>query len=85
MKRHGMYYLFWSICDGRCGCYDWRTFVFGGKTFDKIDLHAPLTMLRGHAVEIVQDNAGTDYLLSVYYPNNGISAVKLKWLEVGRD
>ena len=85
MKKGDMYYLFWSICDGRCGAYDWRTFVFAAKDFEKLDLYAPITMLKGHAVEIVQDDCGNDYLLSAYYPQNGISAIKLKWLQVGRD
>lgn len=80
MKKDGCYYLFWSIFDGENGCYDNRTFVFASKTIDGFDGKAPLTVLKAHAPEIVRDNDGSYYLLSVFYPGNGISAVKLKWI-----
>ena len=80
LKRAGVYYLFWTIYDGRNGCYDNRTMVFAGESFEELYSSAPVTMLRAHAPEIVMDPNGDSYLLSVFYPNNGISAVKLKWV-----
>lgn len=79
LKRGDYYYLFWSIWDGRNGSFDQRTMVFAGKTFEDLRNSAPITMLDGHAPEFVKDDNGDYYMLSVYYPNNGISAVKLKW------
>ncbi len=79
-KRNGVYYLLWTVYDGRNSCYDYRTFVFAGETFEELFDFAPITMLKAHAPEIVTDSDGNCYLLSVYYPQNGISAVKLKWI-----
>lgn len=78
-KRDGVYYLFLCIWDGRNGAYDERTFVFASDTIDGLKDTAPVTVLDAHAPEIVEDTDGTSYLLSVFYPENGISAVKLKW------
>jgi hypothetical protein len=79
MKRGKYYYLLWCICDGRCGCYDNRTFVFASDTIDGLADTAPIAMLPGHAPEIITDDSGS-YLLSVYYPENGISAAKIDWV-----
>lgn len=79
-RKNGIYYLLWSVYDGRNGCYDNRTFVFAGHTLAELYNAAPITVLQAHAPEIVTDTDGTDYLLSVFYPHNGISAVKLKWV-----
>lgn len=79
-KRDGVYYLLWTVYDGRNSCYDYRTMVFAGETIEELFDFAPITMLKAHAPEIVTDVDGTCYLLSVYYPQNGISAVKLKWI-----
>ena len=79
-KKDGIYYLLWSVYDARNSCYDYRTMVFAGETFEELSKFAPLTMLKAHAPEVVADSDGNYYLLSVYYPNNGISAVKLKWI-----
>ncbi|MFA6948257.1 MAG: hypothetical protein WCQ72_04690 [Eubacteriales bacterium] len=78
-KRKGYYYLAWSIYDGRNGCYDERTFVFASETPDCFCGEAPITMLEAHAPEFVSDESG-DYILSVFYPYNGISAAKLEWI-----
>jgi hypothetical protein len=78
MKKDGFYYLFWSLWDGRNGCYDERTLVFAAETLAGLRTAAPLTMLRGHAPEIVEAD-GAWYFLSVFYPSNGISAIKLNW------
>ncbi len=78
-KRDGIYYLLWCMYDARGGCYDHRTMVFAGETFEELFSSAPITMLNAHAPELVFDEDGDAYLLSVYYPENGISAVKLKW------
>ena len=78
-KRNGIYYLFLCIWDGKNGAYDERTFVFASETLEGLRGTAPVAMLDAHAPEIVEDADGTAYLLSVYYPENGISAVKLKW------
>lgn len=80
MKRDGIYYLFWTIFDDRNSCYDNRTLVFAGETIDELGEFAPVTMLKAHAPETVTDSDGDSYLLSAYYPHNGISAVKLKWV-----
>ena len=79
MKRGGYYYLLWCICDGRCGCYDNRTFVFAAETIDGLKNTAPIAILPAHAPEIITDESGS-YLLSVYYPENGISAARLEWI-----
>lgn len=79
-KREGIYYLLWTIYDGRNSCYDYRTLVFAGESLEELFDSAPLTMLKAHAPEVVTDSDGTCYLLSVYCPTNGISAVKLKWI-----
>ena len=77
-KRKGFYYLMWAIWDERCGCYDHRSFLFGARTLEGLANTAPLTMLNAHAGEIYSDVSG-DYLLSVYYPENGISIAPLRW------
>ncbi len=79
-KRNGFYYLLWCFFDNRNGCYDNRTMVFAADTIEGLYNTAPITMLRGHAPEIVVDDDGECYFLSVYYPQNGISAVKIKWV-----
>ncbi|MBR6765403.1 MAG: family 43 glycosylhydrolase [Clostridia bacterium] len=77
-KRKGYYYLIWAIWDNRAGCYDHRSFVFGARTLDGLADTAPLTMLSAHAGEYHFDESG-DYVLSVYYPVNGISVAPLVW------
>lgn len=79
LKKDGIYYLFVCIWDGNNGDYDERTFVYASETIEGIDKGAPITMLRAHAPEIVKDSDGTYYILSVFYPQNGISAAKLIW------
>ncbi len=79
MKRGEYYYLLWCIYDGRNGAYDSRTFVYAAKDIRELGQHAPITMLDAHAPEIAFD--GEDYyLLSVFYPENGISAAKLEFI-----
>lgn len=75
-RRKGFYYLMWAIYDGRAGTYDHRTYVFGARTLEGLACSAPLTMLPAHAAEIYSDESG-DYLLSAFYPENGISAAPL--------
>ena len=79
MKRNGVYYLFWSICNGENGCYDNRTLVFASKTIEGFRNTAPITMIKAHAPEIVTDSNGDTYILSVFYPENGVNAAKLIW------
>lgn len=79
IKKDGFYYLFWCIYDGQNGAFDNRTYVFAAKTLEELYDQAPLTMLPAHAPELVQDTNGDWYLLSAYYPNNGVSAVKLEF------
>ncbi len=75
-KRGKYYYLLWSICDARNGMYDERTFVYAAERLLDIGKYAPLTVLDAHAAEVVRD--GDDYyLLSVFYPENGVSAARL--------
>ena len=77
-KRGEYYYLLWSIYDGRNGAYDERTFVYAAKDVHELSKYAPITMIDAHAAEVVRD--GDDYyLLSVFYPENGISAAKLEF------
>jgi hypothetical protein len=77
-KRKGFYYLMWAIYDGRAGIYDHRTFLFGARTWEELANSAPLTMLPAHAGEIYSDESG-DYLLSAFYPENGINIAPLRW------
>lgn len=79
MKKDGIYYLFWSIWNDRNGAYDDRTMVFAADTIEGLRNTAPITMLKAHAPEIVCDNDGAYYLLSVFSPKNGVCAVKLRW------
>lgn len=79
LKKDGVYYLFVSIWNGQNGDYDERTFVYASEKIEDIDKGAPITMLRAHAPEIVKDADGSYYILSVFYPQNGISAAKLVW------
>ena len=58
IRRGGMYYLLWCVCDGQNGCYDNRTYVFAAPSLDELDGKAPLTVLRGHAPELVCDADG---------------------------
>lgn len=78
MKRGDFYYLFWAIYDGRNGAYDWRTFVFASETPEDFMYAAPVAILPAHAPEIVSDESG-DWILSVFYPENGVSAAPLRW------
>lgn len=77
-KRKGFYYLMWTIWDNRAGSYDHRCFVFGARTMDGLKSTAPLAMLPAHAGEIYSDSSG-DYLLSAFYPQNGINVVPIVW------
>lgn len=77
-RRRGIYYLAWSIYDGRNGSYDERAFVFAGRTLDELRRAAPVTLLRGHAPEFVFEGDDS-YILSVFYPENGVSAARLAW------
>jgi len=79
MKWEGYYYLFWSCHDGKNGSYDERTYVFAADTLAGLYESAPITMLRAHAPEIVQSPDGAWYLLSVFYPKNGVNAARLEW------
>mgnify|MGYP000868259206 CR=1 FL=1 len=78
LKRHGMYYLIWCIHDGQNGCYDNRSFVFASESLDGFTGKAPVAMFKAHAPEIVSEN-GQDYIISVYYPENGLSIAKVSW------
>ncbi len=77
-KRKGYYYLSWAIWDNRAGCYDHRTFVYGARTLEGLKNTAPIAMLPAHAGEWYFDESG-DYLLSAFYPQNGISIARIKW------
>ncbi len=77
-KRKGIYYLMWAIWDAREGSYDYRTFIFGADTIEGLKDSAPVAMLPAHAGEIYSDESG-DYLLSVFYPENGINVAKIVW------
>lgn len=78
MKRDGYYYLFTCLYDNRNGCFDERTLVFAAETLDGLSGTAPIAMLDGHAPEFVCDESG-DYILSVFYPENGISAARIEF------
>ena len=83
LRKNGIYYLFWCLYDGRNGCYDERTFVFASETLTGDWDHAPVAMLDGHATEVVRQG-GRDYLLSVFYPHNGINLADLAWRTGGK-
>ena len=78
-KREGMYYLMWCVYDGQNGCYDNRTYVYAAPTLEELKGKAPLTVLRGHAPELVQSESGRWYIASVFYPENGLSLAPLRW------
>ncbi|MBO5746940.1 MAG: hypothetical protein J6S13_07615 [Clostridia bacterium] len=77
-KRKGFYYLMWTIWDRRAGSYDHRCFLFGARTLQELSTTAPLTVLPAHAGEFYSDSSG-DYLLSAFYPENGINVAPLIW------
>lgn len=77
-KRGEYYYLLWSIYDGRNGSYDERTFVYAAKDIHDLGKYAPIAMLDAHAAEVVCDG-DEYYLLSVFYPENGVSAARLEF------
>lgn len=77
-KRNGIYYLLWCIYDGQNGCYDNRTYVFAADSLYEFADKAPLTMLPGHATEILEED-GEYYIASVFYPNNGLNLAKIAW------
>lgn len=79
MKRNGVYYLMWCLHDNTNGCYDNRTFVFAAENLADFEGASPVTMLEAHAPEFLTDGDDT-YILSVFYPNNGISAAKIEWV-----
>lgn len=78
IRRENVYYLFWCVYDGRNGAYDERTFVQAAERLEDLDGRAPLTVLPAHAPEIVESN-GEYWLLSAFYPENGVSAARLGW------
>lgn len=78
VKKDGLYYLLWCIYDGQNGCYDNRTYVFAAESLDGFDGKAPLTMLKGHAPELIEED-GDWYLVSVHYPVNGLSMARVAW------
>ncbi len=78
IKREGIYYLLWCIYDGQNGCYDSRTYVFASDSLFSFTGKAPITILKGHAPEIICEN-GQDYILSVYYPENGLNIAQIEW------
>lgn len=80
LKKNGIYYLFWSVWNGKNGSYDERTMVFASETIEGLKNTAPVTMLRAHAPEIIKDTDGTYYILSAFYPKNGVCAAKLEWI-----
>jgi sucrose-6-phosphate hydrolase SacC (GH32 family) len=77
-KRNGIYYLMWCIYDGQNGCYDNRSFVFASKNLYDFTGKTPITMLTGHAPEIIFEN-GNYYIISVYYPENGLNIARISW------
>ena len=81
MKRNGIYYLIWCIHDGTNGCYDNRTYIFAADSLHNFTGKAPVGMLKGHAPEIISEG-DKDYIISVFYPSNGLNMAELKWLEV---
>lgn len=80
LKKDEIYYLFWSVYNGKNGSYDERTMVFAAESVEGLKNTAPITMLQAHAPEILCDDNGDYYILSAFYPNNGVSAARLVWL-----
>ncbi len=79
VKYNGLYYLLWCVCDGQNGCYDNRTYVYAASSLNEFNGKAPLTVLRGHAPELLQDADGQWYIASVFYPQNGLSLAPIRW------
>lgn len=80
-RRDGHYYLLWCIHDATNGWYDNRTFVFSADSLEGFSHRAPICMLQGHATELISED-GEDYLLSVFYPQNGLSMARVSWTEI---
>jgi arabinan endo-1,5-alpha-L-arabinosidase len=78
-KKDGIYYLMWCIYDGLNGSYDNRTFIYASETIDGFDGISPIAMLKGHASEIITDENGDYYILSAFYPQNGVNIAKVEW------
>lgn len=78
-RFNGLYYLFWSLCDGQNGCYDNRTLVYAAPSLEEFDGKAPLTVLRGHAPELAVGEDGQWYIISTFYPENGLSMAPIRW------
>jgi len=78
LKRDGLYYLLWCVYDGTNGCYDNRTFVFASPDLYGFQGLNPVATLPAHAPEIVSED-GVDYIVSVFYPENGLNIAKLAW------
>jgi len=77
-KRNGIYYLMWCVYNGQNGCYDNRSFVFASKSLYDFTGKTPITMLPGHAPEIIYEN-GNYYIISVFYPENGLNIARISW------
>ena len=81
VKRNGVYYLIWCIYDGTNGCYDNRTYIFAADSIYGFNDKSPVGMFQGHAPEIISE-CDKDYLISVFYPNNGLNMAELDWFEI---
>ena len=81
MKRNGIYYLLWCIYDGTNGCYDNRTYIFAADSLYGFSGKSPVGMLKGHAPEIISEG-DKDYLISVFYPSNGLNMTELEWFDI---
>lgn len=78
IRKDGIYYLFWCLCDGRNGSYDDRTFVFAAETLEGFAKASPIALLKAHAPELFRYN-GEYYIASAEVPARGVSMAKIFW------
>ncbi len=78
VEKEGLYYLFWTIHDGRNGPYDDRTFVYGSENPLDFSGAEELTLLSAHAPELIHDD-GQWLISSVERPRRGLSLAPLVW------
>lgn len=77
---NGIWYLFTCPYDGNpLDAYCHKTYVYAAESLQGLSDAPVLTVLDGHAPEIVRDEAGNWFILSVAWPHRGVSMARLNW------
>ncbi len=93
MRHNDTFYLFWCLWDSAGSgaelpalydghdpsTYDYRTYVYASDTPTNFHNRSPVTELKAHAPEIVQDEKGDYFISSADYPQRGINLARLVW------